>query len=110
MAEGYRIRGEIWLAAGRVGDAQAELRRALDVAETTAAPRTIWETAGALGRALGPAREAEARDAYQRAIEALQGTLPRIPRPALKESLLRSEPVARLIEEAARLGLTLPSG
>jgi len=110
LAEGHRIRGELWLSAGRVGDAQAELRRALEIAETTAAPRTIWETAGALGRALGPAREAEARDAYQRAIEALQGTLPRIPRPGLKESLLRSEPVARLLEEAARLGLTLPSG
>ena len=54
---------------GEREDARAELRRALEVAESTASPRTIWETAGALGRALGPAREAEARDAYRRAIE-----------------------------------------
>jgi class 3 adenylate cyclase/tetratricopeptide (TPR) repeat protein len=106
LAEAHRIRGEIWLAAGRVGDAQAELRRALEVAETTAAPRTVWEAAGALGRALGPAREAEARDAYRRALEVLHGTLPRIPRPELRDTLLGSELVARLIEEAARLGVT----
>jgi tetratricopeptide (TPR) repeat protein len=47
VAEGYRIRGEIWLAAGRTEDAVRELRRALDV---------VWETAGALGRAIGPPR------------------------------------------------------
>jgi tetratricopeptide (TPR) repeat protein len=105
LAEGFRIRGELWLAGGRVGDAQVELRRALEVAESTASPRTIWETAGALGRALGPAREAEAREAYRRAVEALRGALPRIPRPELRDSLLRSEPVARLLEEATHLGI-----
>jgi class 3 adenylate cyclase/tetratricopeptide (TPR) repeat protein len=110
VAEGYRIRGELWLAAGRVEDAGAELRRALEVAEAIAGPRTIWETAGALGRALAPSREAEARHAYRRALEALHATMPRIPRPELRESLLRSEAVARLIEEAARLGVTAPPG
>ncbi len=108
LAEGYRTRGEIRVAAGRVGDGQAELRRALEVADATGAPRTIWETAGALGRALGPARETEARQAYRRALEVLHGSLPRIPRPELRETLLRSEPIARLVEEAARLGVTLP--
>ncbi|HWC04823.1 MAG TPA: adenylate/guanylate cyclase domain-containing protein [Methylomirabilota bacterium] len=105
LAEGYRIRGELWLAAGRVDDARAQLRRALEVAEATGAPRTIWETAGALGRALGPPLEDEARDVYRRAVEALRSTLPRIPRPELKETLLRSEPVARLLEEASHLGI-----
>jgi tetratricopeptide (TPR) repeat protein len=109
LAEGYRIRGELWLAAGRTQDAEAELHRALEVAESTATPPTIWETAGALGRALGATNEAAARDAYRRALDVLHGALPRIPRPELQESLLRSEPVARLIEEAARLGLTLPT-
>jgi class 3 adenylate cyclase/tetratricopeptide (TPR) repeat protein len=110
VAEGYRIRGELWLAAGRVEDARAELRRALDVADAIAGPRTIWETAGALGRALGPDHEVEARLAYRRALEALHGSLPRIPRPELRESLLRSESVARLIEEAGRLGVQAPPG
>ncbi len=110
LAEGYRIRGELWLAAGRTQDAQAELRRALAVAEATATPPTIWQTAGALGRALGPASEKAARDAYRRSLDAIEGTLPRIPRPELKESLLRSESVARVLEEAARLGVTLRAG
>jgi class 3 adenylate cyclase/tetratricopeptide (TPR) repeat protein len=108
LAEGYRIRGEIWAAAGRADDARAELRRALEIAESTAAPRTIWETAGALGRVLGPSNEVGARDAYRRAVETLHGSLPRIPRPELRDALLSSEAVARLIEEAARLGITLP--
>jgi len=109
LAEAHRIRGEIRLAAGRVGEAQAELRRALEIAETTAAPRAIWETAGALGRALAPAREAEAREAYRRALQALHTALPRIPRAELRETLLRSEPVARFTEEAARLGVHPPA-
>ena len=33
-----------------------------------------------------------------------------IPRPELKDTLLGSEPVARLLEEAARLGVTLQPG
>jgi tetratricopeptide (TPR) repeat protein len=107
LAEGYRIRGELWLAAGRTEDAQAELRRALEVAESTATPPTIWETAGALGRALEHTDEMAARRAYRRALDAIEGTLPRIPRPELKESLLRSEPVARLIEDAKRLGVAV---
>ena len=41
LAEGYRIRGEIWTAAGRTEDARTELRRALEVAESTARPRSI---------------------------------------------------------------------
>jgi class 3 adenylate cyclase/tetratricopeptide (TPR) repeat protein len=109
MAEAYRIRGEIWLAAGRVEDARPELRRALQVAEATAGPRTIWEAAGALGRSLGPDRDAEARDAYRRGVEALDTTLARIPRSGLKDTLLRSEGVARLVEEATRFGIAPPA-
>ena len=110
LAEAFRIRGEVWLAAGRGDDARAELRRALEMAESTASPRIIWETAAALGRALAPTREAEARDAYHRALEVLRAALPRIPHPELRASLLRSEPVARLSEEAARLGVHPPAG
>jgi tetratricopeptide (TPR) repeat protein len=110
LAEGYRIRGEIWAAVGRADDAVRELRRALEVAETARVPRSIWETAGALGRALGPSRESGAREAYRRALEALQGTLPRIPQPELRDTLVRSEPVARLIEEAAHLGVAFSAG
>ena len=110
LVEGYRMRGELLLAAGRPEESHADLRRALGVAVAIGTPRATWEAAGILGRALGPAREAEAREAYRQALEALQGALPRIPRPELKDTLLGSEPVARLIEEAAQLGLTLPSG
>jgi class 3 adenylate cyclase/tetratricopeptide (TPR) repeat protein len=110
LAEAHRIRGEVWLAAGRLEDAEADLRGALAAAEAIGSPRATWEAAAALGRALGPAREAEARDAYRRAVAALQGTLPRIPRPELRDTLLRSEPVARLLEEAARLGVTRGAG
>jgi class 3 adenylate cyclase/tetratricopeptide (TPR) repeat protein len=108
LAEGYRMRGEILLAAGRPEESHADLRRAIEVAEATAAPRTIWETASALGRALGPAREAEAREAYRRALEVLYGSLPRIPRPELRDTLLRSAPVGQLLEEARQLGIVAP--
>jgi tetratricopeptide (TPR) repeat protein len=106
VAEARRLRGEVWLAAGKPEDGLAELQAALAVAEAIAYPRLIWEVAGTLGRWLAQAgREADARAAYRTALRALSGTLPRIPEPRLRETLLASEPVARLREEAAQLGL-----
>jgi len=107
VALGRRLRGEILLAGGRVPEGLAELRGALTVAEAVACPRVIWEAAGALGRALvGVGREDEARRVYESALEALSGTLPRIPDARLQETLLASEPVARLCDEARTLGVT----
>jgi class 3 adenylate cyclase/tetratricopeptide (TPR) repeat protein len=104
---GRRLRGEILLAGGQGPQGLAELRGALTVAEAVACPRVIWEAAGALGRALvGVGREDEARRVYESALEALSGTLPRIPDARLQETLLASEPVARLRDEARTLGVT----
>ncbi len=107
VALGRRLRGELWLAGGKPTEGLAELRAALATAEAIASPRAIWEAGGALGRALARAgRGSEACAAYQTALRALHGTLPRIPDPRLKETLLASEPVARLRDEAATLGVT----
>jgi class 3 adenylate cyclase/tetratricopeptide (TPR) repeat protein len=110
LAEGRRLRGELMVTAGRTEGAQVELRRALEIAESTGSPRTIWETAGALARALGSAHEDEARATYARAVDAIRGTLPRIPTPDLKASLLGSETLARILDEAAAFGITLTPG
>jgi class 3 adenylate cyclase len=69
--------------------------------------RGIWQHPGALGRALARmGREADARGAYRTALDTLGRTLPRIPDPGLRQTLLASEPVARLREEAATPGVT----
>lgn len=119
LAEGLRLRGELALAAGRLEDGLAQLREALNVAQALQCPRAVWEAAAALARGLLPARlgagarglllesrESEARAAYATALEALGAVLPRIPQPALRETLLGSPVVARLREEARRLGVS----
>ena len=108
VATGRQLRGEHLLAAGQVPEALAELGSALAAAEAVRNPGVIRETAAALGHALaGAGREAEARIAYRTALDALGRTLPRISDSRLRDSLLAFEPVARLREAAAALGVTL---
>jgi tetratricopeptide (TPR) repeat protein len=105
---GRRLRGELLLLSGDSAEGLAELRAALETAEAIENPRAIWETGATLGRAFAQrGRDREARDAYDTALRALRGTLPRIPDPRLREALLASEPVARLREEAAVLGVAV---
>jgi tetratricopeptide (TPR) repeat protein len=106
LAFGHRLRGELLLAGGRREEGLAALRQAAELATAVDSPRVIWETSAALGRALAAAgREAQARVAYGTAVQALVRTLPHIPDPRLRQTLLSFEPMARLREEARRLGV-----
>ncbi len=110
IAMGRQLRGELLLAGGRTAAGLAELRAALALAETVASPRLVWEAGAALGRALaGAGRGAEARVAYEAAVRALGATLPRIPEPRLRDTLLGFDDVAALLGEARRLGVAAPS-
>jgi class 3 adenylate cyclase/tetratricopeptide (TPR) repeat protein len=105
VVEALGLRGELAAAAGRPADGIADLREALGLARAIAYPRLIWERAAAAGRALAAdGQEAEARAAYRIGLDALGRTLPRIPDRRLADTLLGSEPVARLREDAAALG------
>ncbi|MBI3454709.1 MAG: AAA family ATPase [Candidatus Rokubacteria bacterium] len=107
LAEARGLRGELLAATGKQPEAAVELRAALGIAEAIAYRRGIWQLGSTLGRILLQAgRESEARTAYATALRALHAALPRIPTPRLKETLLASEAVARLREEAAALGVT----
>jgi class 3 adenylate cyclase/tetratricopeptide (TPR) repeat protein len=110
IAVARRLRGEILFAAGRVDPAVAELRAAVAEAEAIQCPHLVWEHAALLGHVLARAgREAEAHPALASAVAALEGVMPRIPDPRLRQTLLASEPVARLRDDAGRLGLAAPS-
>jgi class 3 adenylate cyclase/tetratricopeptide (TPR) repeat protein len=105
VVEALGLRGELAGAAGRPEDGIADLRAALGLARAIAYPRLIWERGAALGRVLAATgQEVEARAAYRAGLDALGRTLPRIPDRRLADSLLASEPVARLREEAGALG------
>jgi class 3 adenylate cyclase/tetratricopeptide (TPR) repeat protein len=108
IAEGRRLLGELLLAGGQTAEALAELRKAFAIAQATRYPRLIWETGAELGRGLARAgQEDDARNSYTLALQALTGILPRIPDSRFRETLLASEPVARLRDEARALGISL---
>jgi tetratricopeptide (TPR) repeat protein len=105
---GRRLRGELLLLGGKPAEGLAELLAALALGEAIENPRAIWETGAALASALtGLGREPEARQACDTAVRALRTTLPRIPDLRLRAALLASEPVARLREDAAALGVAM---
>jgi tetratricopeptide (TPR) repeat protein len=108
VAEARGLRAALAWEAGSCDEAVADLQAALQVVEAVGYARGIWQHAGALGRALARmGQETGARVAYRTALDTLGRSLPRIPGPALRNTLLASEPVARLREEAATLGVTL---
>ena len=108
VAEARGLRGELLVAAGQHADGCAELRQALATAERIDYRRGVWELGRRLGRALLDARrEQEARAAYETATGALRAALPRIPDARLRDTLLASESIVRLREEAATLGVAV---
>jgi len=107
VAEARGLRAALLWEAGAPDEAIGELGAALQAVEAIGYARGIWQHGEALGRALARmGQEARARAAYRTALDALGRTLPRIPNPHLRETLLASEPVARLRAEAGALGVT----
>ena len=101
IVKGRRLRGQVFLAQGKLVEADRELTTALEVAREIGNPPQVWKTHVALGdlrEAQG--RAAEARRAYRDALAVIDGVAARLSDESLRETFLSSDHV-RDIRRAA---------
>jgi tetratricopeptide (TPR) repeat protein len=97
----WRLRGQILSARGQLGEAEAELHRALSQAKELGIPTVLWNTHQALGNLLlKQDKREEARRAFQAAVKVVQGLAEDLTDVELKEGYLKSEPVQKLVSLA----------
>jgi tetratricopeptide (TPR) repeat protein len=101
IVKGRRLRGEVFLAQGRLEQAEAELSEALRVAREVGNPAQLRLTLATLGRLRqAQGRPEDARAAYQEAIGVVEGVAAARSDAALRAALLASPQVAALREAA----------
>jgi tetratricopeptide (TPR) repeat protein len=102
VIRGWRLRGEIALARGQWDEADAALRRALEIAQVVRNPTHLWKTHAAFGRLRDEqGKPDEARGAYAAARQTVDGMRARLTSPELKAALDRAAFVKRLAELSA---------
>jgi tetratricopeptide (TPR) repeat protein len=105
IAKGRRLRGQAFLAQGRLSAADEEFAVALDVAQRVGNPPQLWKTHAALGdlrQAQG--RSDEARREYGAAVAVIEEVAAGLTDPSLKDTFLGSAHVREIREKAQRAG------
>ncbi|MFQ5946034.1 MAG: AAA family ATPase, partial [Anaerolineae bacterium] len=88
LVKGWRLAGEIALARGHRGEAEAALRQALTIAQAIGNPTQLWKTHVAWGRFHAETRKPEAAGpAYRAAREVIDGVKASLSDPGLRASL-----------------------
>ncbi len=88
IVKARRLRGQIFLARGKLNEADGELAAALQTALQISNPPQVWKTYAALGdlrKAQG--RLGDANQAYRDALAVIQNVAARLQDPSLKEGL-----------------------
>jgi tetratricopeptide (TPR) repeat protein len=94
IVKGRRLRGQVFLARGKLPEAEQELAAALEIAKEIGNPPQLWKTHAALGdlrQAQG--RPEEARQAYREALSVIDGVAAGLEDESLRETFLTSEHV-----------------
>jgi class 3 adenylate cyclase/tetratricopeptide (TPR) repeat protein len=94
IVKGRRLRGQVFLAQGKLAEAERELATALEIAQQIGNPPQLWKTHAVLGdlrRVQG--RADEARQAYRDALAVIEGVAASLSDESLRETFLSSEHV-----------------
>jgi class 3 adenylate cyclase/tetratricopeptide (TPR) repeat protein len=94
IVKGRRLRGQVFLAQGKLPEAEKELATVLEVAQRVGNPPQLWKTYAALGdlrKTQG--RADDARAAYRDALAVIDGVAAGLSDESLKETFLDSEHV-----------------
>jgi class 3 adenylate cyclase len=99
IAKGRRLRGEAFLAQGRLEEAEAELEEALQITREVGNPPQIWKTLAVLARLRqAQSRPQDAVAAYREALAVVEGVATGLADPRLRETFLTSREVSALRE------------
>jgi tetratricopeptide (TPR) repeat protein len=97
----WRLRSQILSARGQLGEAEAELHRAVTQAKELGNPTQIWKSRQAMGNLLREQGETkQARMEFQAALKVVQSIAESLTDEALKEGYLQSEPIQELFSQA----------
>jgi hypothetical protein len=94
IVKGHRLRGQVFLAQGKLTEAERELATALEMAQEVGNPPQLWKTHAALGdlrRVQGRANDA--RQAYRDALTVIEGVAAGLSDESLRETFLSSDHV-----------------
>lgn len=104
IVKGRRLRGQAFLAQGKLSEAERELATALEVAKEIGNPPQLWKTHAALGdlrQAQG--KPDDARQAYRDALAVIDGVAAGLTDESLRETFLSSDHVQTLRQRAGNV-------
>ncbi len=108
MVKGRRLRGQVFLAQDKLGEAEQEIATALTIAQELGNPPQLWKTYVALGdlrQAQG--RAAEAQHAYRDALAVIDNVAAGLTDASLRDTFLNSshvQHIRHLLQEVGQHG------
>jgi tetratricopeptide (TPR) repeat protein len=94
IVKGRRLRGQVFLAQGKLVEAEKELATALEIAQQIGNPPQLWKTHAALGDLReAQVRPEDARQSYRNALAVIEGVAARLSDESLRDTFLSSEHV-----------------
>jgi tetratricopeptide (TPR) repeat protein len=97
IVKARRLRGQAYLAQGRLSDAEQELEAAAELAHAVASPPQIWMTYAALAEVRRAQRRPDdAREAYRAAFGVVEQVARALTDEALRATFLASDDVGRI--------------
>jgi tetratricopeptide (TPR) repeat protein len=101
IAKGRRLRGQVFLAQGKLAEAEQELSTALEVAQQVGNPTQLWMTHAALARLFEKMKQQDLEQEHWQAADAIvQLTADGIQDNELRETFTNAAPVREIMEHA----------
>ncbi len=103
IVKGQRLRGQVFLAQGKLKEAEKEFLKALNIAEQIGNPPQLWKTFVAMGDLRqAQKRKNDALDAYHNALSVIEKVAAGLDDKSLKNTFLNSEHVKSIIKKAEK--------
>ena len=101
--KGCRLRAQVFLAQGKLAEAEQELSVALEVAQRIGSPPQLWKTYAVLGDMYHVRNQLDdAHRAYGDAISVIEGVAADLQDKSLRDTFLRSQYVQEIRQRAQR--------
>ncbi|MBM3839121.1 MAG: tetratricopeptide repeat protein [Verrucomicrobia bacterium] len=104
IVKGWRLRGQAYLAEGKIEEAEAALTKALTLAREIGNPPQLWKTYQALGELHERRPDLEqARSTYASAVQVIETTAAALRDSSIRQTFLSAKQVAEIRQALGRL-------